>query len=127
MAARKLLSYETLLCTNTTIYKMIKYPLLTSTFSETKYKHLIKLVHDLALVRAGICRKIPNTIKYRLRNMLRLGFHNLYYIQGIKKIEAYLTVFYKKHFSSTLIQMNYELALLHIGIGGRNLFNLDFK
>jgi len=127
MASRKLLSYETLLCTNTTIYKTIEYPLLISTFSEIKCKRLIKPVHNLALARARIYRRIPNTIKYRPRNMLGLGFHNIYHTQGIEKIEAYLTVFYKVHFSSTLIQTNYELALLHVGIGDKNLFDLEFK
>ena len=56
-----------------------------------------------------------------------MGLQNFFLTQGNKKIVFWMEEKDNNSLSRPKLQANYELALLHIGIGGDSLFNLDYS
>ena len=110
---------------NSTIMKIIEYPLGTSTFMEQECQRLVKPIFDLVLPRYGFCRNIPTTINYRPKDSMRLGFRNVYYSQGITKLVWYLEKRNSSYLAGSLLRASFKSALVNIGIGGYGLFNLN--
>jgi len=114
-------------CMNSTIIKTLKYLIGASTLSKEECNKLIKLIHDLMLLRYRTYRKILLIIRYRLKDMIGLGLINLYYKQGFKKLATFLEEINSVSLSGLLLWVNYEAELLIVGIGRDYLFYLDWK
>jgi len=114
-------------CMNSTIIKTLKYLIGASTLSKEECNKLIKLIHDLMLLRYRTYRKILLIIRYRLKDMIGLGLINLYYKQGFKKLATFLEEINSVSLSGLLLWVNYEAELLIVGIGRDYLFHLDWK
>ena len=59
--------------------------------------------------------------------MLGLGINDLFIIQGVEKLAFFIKERNRTSLLSLLLRANYEWALLHIGIGGAEFFDLDCK
>ena len=87
----------------------------------------MKLVLDATLNKVRICRMFPADLKLESRSMLGLGINDLFIIQGVEKLAFFLKERNRELLSSLLIRANYKWALLYIGIGGEELFSLNYK
>ena len=87
----------------------------------------MKLATDAILNKVRICRIFPTDLKLGSRSILGLGINNLFIIQGVEKLAFFLEERNRESLSSLLIRANYKWALLHIGIGGGELFSLDYE
>ena len=56
-----------------------------------------------------------------------LGFKNLFYYQGIAKLVYFIEERSKDSLARPLLNTNYEAALINIGIGGYNLFDISYN
>ena len=104
---------------STTIVKTLEHPLSTTAFSKKEYNRLVKSIHDLDLVKTGICRRFPNAVKHGPKSIMGLGFTNLCLVQEIKNLKLHVEERNKGNFAAKLMQANYENSLLHPGIGGK--------
>jgi len=52
---------------------------------------------------------------------------NLFDVQGAAKLDIYVNKFNKPSIIGYLIRANYEAALIHLGIRGMGLFNIDYN
>ena len=82
------------------------------------------LIFDLALPRCGICRRLPPALRYGVQDSMGLGFKNLFYYQGIAKLMYFIEERRKDSLARLLLNINYKAALINIGIGRYNLFNI---
>ena len=118
---------ETLQAFNTTIMKIIKYPLLTIAFSEAECQKIIKLTQEITLAYSNFCKKLSIMLRYSTKNLMGLGIRSLYIVQSIKKLALYLEERECESIMGTLIRANFEAALMHLRIGKEGLFDLDYK
>lgn len=72
------------------ISKTIEYLLLTTSFIEKEWTNFMKLIYNVTLVRARVCRTTPNKIKFGLIDMIELGFKNIFIMQGVEKLALFL-------------------------------------
>ena len=87
----------------------------------------MKLAVDATLNKVRIYRMFPTDLKLGSRNILGLGIDGLFIIQRVEKLVFFIEERNGKSLSSPLIRANYEWVFLHIGIGGAELFSLDYK
>ena len=82
---------ETLAAFDTTIMKILEYPLLTTTFTNEEYQEIVRLVQETALLRSRICRRLLLKLRYRIRDCARLGMKNLFILQGVEKLDSFIS------------------------------------
>ena len=87
---------------------------------------IVKLLHDLVLLQCIICWKIPLVLRYGPRDSLRLGLYNPFITQGIEKIVLWMKEKVLSSLTGPMLRANYKAVLIHISIGGKQLFRLDF-
>ena len=58
---------------------------------------------------------------------LSLELDNIYVTQGCKKLAFFLEERNWCSLSSPFVRSNYKWALLHVGIGGKELFGLNYN
>ena len=111
---------------STRIMKTLEYPLCATTFTRSECNNLVKPIHDAAFPKAHICRTIPHAIRYGSIDTLGLGLDDLYVTQGIDKVILYMEEINGTSMTTPLLRANLEWAMIHVGIGERNIFDLDF-
>ena len=84
----------------------------------------MKPIHDVTLARTGICRTMPNAIKFGPTEMMGLGFKNIFLTQEVDKLALFLEEHNRGGIASKLLQENFELDLLYDGVGEIGLFRL---
>ena len=112
---------------SSTIMKTLEYTTCATTFSRKECAKLVKPIHDAALPKSHICRTIPNAIRYGSKDALGLGLDDLYVNQGVEKVIFYLEQINSTSMSRNLLRSNMEWAMIHVGIGDKNLFEIPFK
>ena len=110
-----------------TIMKTIEYPLCATTFSQEEINRLVKLIHNVVLPRCELCRKILLALQYGLKDSLGLGLYNVFITQSIEKVVLWIEQYASDSLTGPFLRANYEAALIHLGIGGKQLFNLEYE
>ena len=77
--------------------------------------------------RCRICSNSLQAIKYVPRNCMGLDITNLFLTQGIWKVAMFIEERDILKHSVLMIRASYEAALIHLGIGDRNLFKSDYN
>ena len=111
---------------STRIMKTLEYPLCATTFTRKECNQLVKPIHDAAFPKAKLCRTLPHAIRYGSTDTLGLGLDNLYVTQGIDKVTIYMEEINGSSMSTPLLRSSMEWAIIHVGIGGKSLFDLDY-
>ena len=124
---RSLPSGELILGMIRTIMKTIEYPFYATTFSQEEINRLVKPIHNVVLPRCELCRKILLALQYGLKNSLSLRLYNIFIIQGIEKVVLWIEEYVSNSLTGPFLRANYEAALIHLGIGGKQLFNLEYE
>ena len=107
--------------------KTLEYPLCATTLSHSECTTLMGIVLNATLPKAHICRRIPSAVKYGSTDALGLGIRHLYDTQGIDKVILYCEYIRAKEMMGPLLRANLEWCLIHIGIGGKQLFDINYK
>ena len=94
MHAKKLPGNETLAAFSVTIMKILEYPFLTTIFISKEYQTVVRLAQEVALVRSRINQKRPMVVRYRSKELAGLRIKNLLVVQGIEKLDIYLSEYY---------------------------------
>ena len=73
-----------------TILKTIKYPIVSTIFTEQECNRLVKPIFNLVLLHCNACYLIPLVVKYSPRSAIGLGFKNPFFSQGVAKLSMFL-------------------------------------
>ena len=52
---------------------------------------------------------------------------NLFVVQGVEKLSTYIEEKGRQPITGSLIRANFEVALMHVGVGEEGLFNLNYN
>ena len=111
---------------NSTIVKIFQYPLLATTFTRKECDRLIQLIHNVVLAKLGICKKFLKDLRFGSKELLGLGWDDIYVNQGVDKLGFYLEERNSNSLSDSLVRALFEWAIVYIGIGGYKLFRLEY-
>ena len=107
--------------------KTLEYPLCATTLTRQECNRLVKSIHDAAFPKAHLCRTIPHDIRYGSKDALGLGLDDLYISQGLDKIIFFMEEINGKSMSRPLLRANFEWAMIHVGIGEKSLFDINYN
>lgn len=111
---------------SSTIMKTLEYPIVATTFTREECNRLVKPIHDAAFPHARICRQMPKAVKYGDKDSLGLGLDDLFVTQGLDKLTFLVEELKGSSMSSTLLKANLEWCIIHIGVGGKSLFEIPY-
>ena len=108
--------------------KTLQYLVYTLLFTRKEFNKIMLPVLNKVLVKSKIGNKFPQNLIYSSKEVLGLGFEDLYIyiIQEVGKLYFYLEERNNNSLSGPLICTLQEWVLIHVGIGNKELLNSNF-
>ena len=125
--ARSLLTrHDIVLGMNMSLYPSITFGLMATTLNKQQSKEIFKPIRKGVLPKAGYAEKMPAIVVHRPNKYGGVGIKDLYTLQGIAQVKAFLDEAGRKSPTAQLLHTAVEGHIIKVGRSG-NLFQLKYK